>query len=61
MMSDEKYIIVRLRYNSETEDYDQFPTIFGADTHEEAEAIVACLNARNEAGLEEDCFAIESV
>ena len=59
-MSD-KYIIVRVRYNPETDDYDEIPTMFDADTREEAGGIAARLNARTEAGLEEDSFTVISI
>lgn len=56
----DKYLILRIRYNPETDDYDEFPTIFGADTREEANGIAIRLNARTEAGLEDDSFVVVS-
>jgi hypothetical protein len=56
-----KYIIIRIRHNPGTNDYDEIPTIWDADTKEEAEGIAARLNARTEAGLEDDCFTIASI
>jgi len=56
----EKYLILRIRHNPETDDYDELPTIFDADTKEEAEGIAARLNARYEAGLEDDSFTVVS-
>ena len=57
----EKYLILRIRYNPETEDYDEIPTMFDADTRVEADGIATRLNERHQAGLEEDSFAVISV
>jgi len=53
----DKYAIIRIRYNPETDDYDEIPTIWDADTRGEAEGIVARLNAWTEG----DCFTIASI
>ena len=49
------FLIKRVRYNPATDEYDFLPTIFSADTREEADAIADCLTNMDE----EDSFIVE--
>lgn len=52
----ELYNILRVRYNEEADDFDFLPTIFSADTREEARALCRLLEEMDG----EDTFTFES-
>ena len=51
-----RFVILRVRYNPDTDDHDFLPTIWGADTREETKAIAERLAEMDG----QDSFTVEA-